>query len=453
MSAVEEQCLAPITFIDLLAVVNGMAVDEGALHAPVEGVSLQRTPATLALDEALLQRPGRVGAHQHEVGLPAFADEAALADAIKLGRGVAHLLYNLLYRKDTFTHQLEHAHERELHHWHARNGFQRAAFLLGDEVGGMVGGDDVYHVVIDGTAQGIAVGLGLHGRVALDEGVQRAVVGLAEQQMGHTSLARNLLAADGACLEQVQFAGGGEVEHMQAGTRFARQLHGQARRGVAGGRGADVGVLADGHIVVVGILCLIFLCVFSDDGGVLAMDGNEQVGAAKDGAQAFHAVHQHVACARTHEELDTAHARTIQAGKVAVVVVRSAEVGGVIHDAAFVQQVELGVEGFEGSGLRQGVGHVHDAGHASCSSRPAFAEDVGLVRQARVAEVHVVVDGAWQQVAAGGVDGFVARGGEGFAVGQYFGDAALVGDDYGALYGLSLVDDEGVVDEGTFHVC
>ena len=75
------------------------------------------------------------------------------------------------------------------------------------------------------------------------------------------------------------------------------------------------------------------------------------------------------------------------------------------------------------------------------------------MRQARVAEVHVVVDDARQQVAAGGVDGFVARGGEGFAVGQYFGDAALVGDDYGALYGLSLVDDEGVVDEGTFHVC
>ena len=183
------------------------------------------------------------------------------------------------------------------------------------------------------------------------------------------------------------------------------------------------------------------------------MDGNEQVGAAKDGAQAFHAVHQHVACARTHEELDAAHTRTVQAGKVAVVVVRRAEVARVVHDAAFVQQVELGVEGFEGGGLRQGVGHVHDARYASCGGGPAFAEDVGLVRQARVAEVHVVVDGAWQQVAAGGVDGFVARGGEGFAVGQYFGDAALVGDDYGALYGLSLVDDEGVVDEGTFHVC
>ena len=317
----------------------------------------------------------------------------------------------------------------------------------------MVGGDDVYHVVVDGTAQGVAVGLGLHRGVAFDEGAQRAVVSLAEQQMGHTSLARNLLAAEGACLEQAQFAGGGEVEHMQAGTRFARQLHGQARRGVAGGRGADVGVLADGHIVVVGILHLIFLCVFSDDGRVLTMDGNEQVGAAEDGAQAFHAVHQHVARARTHEELDAAHARTVQAGKVAVVVVRGAEVGGVVHDAAFVQQVELGVEGFEGSGLRQGVGHVHDAGHASCSSRPAFAEDVGLVRQARVAEVHVVVDGTRQQVAASGVDGFVAGGGEGFAVGQYLGDAALVGDDHGALYGLSLVDDEGVVDEGTFHVC
>ena len=183
------------------------------------------------------------------------------------------------------------------------------------------------------------------------------------------------------------------------------------------------------------------------------MDGNEQVGAAEDGAQAFHAVYQHVARTRAHEELDAAHARTVQAGKVAIVVVRSAEVARVVHDAAFVQQVELGVEGFEGSGLRQGVRHVHDAGYATCDGGPAFAEDVGLVRQARVAEVHVVVDGARQQVAAGGVDGFVTGGGEGFAVGQHLGDAALVGDDHGALYGLSLVDNEGIMDEGTFHVC
>ena len=203
-----------------------MAVDESTLHAPVEGVSLQRTPAAFALDEALLQRPGGAGAHQYEVGLPAFPDEAAFADAIKLGRGVAHLLHNFLYRKDVFIYQLEHAHERELHHRHARNGFQRAALLLGDEVGSMVGGDDVYHVVVDGTAQGVAVGFGLHRRVTLDEGTQCAVVGLAEQQMGHTSLACNLFAAEGACLEQAQLAGGGEMEHMQTGTRFARQLHG-----------------------------------------------------------------------------------------------------------------------------------------------------------------------------------------------------------------------------------
>lgn len=117
--AVEAQCLAPIAFVDFAAVVNGMSVDEGALHVPVEGVSLQRTPAALALDEALLQRPGGVGAHQHEVGLPAFADEAAFADAIEQGGGVAHLLHNLLYRKDAFIYQLEHAHERELHHRHA----------------------------------------------------------------------------------------------------------------------------------------------------------------------------------------------------------------------------------------------------------------------------------------------------------------------------------------------
>lgn len=101
-SAVEAQSLAPIAFVDFAAIEDGMAVDKGALYAPVEGMPLQRTPAALALDKVLLQCPGCVGTYQYEVGLPAFADEAAFADAIELGRGVAHLFDHLLYCEDAF---------------------------------------------------------------------------------------------------------------------------------------------------------------------------------------------------------------------------------------------------------------------------------------------------------------------------------------------------------------
>ena len=80
----------------------------------------------------------------------------------------------------------------------------------------------------------------------------------------------------------------------------------------------------------------------------------------------------------------------------------------------------------------------------------ALAQDVRLVGQARVAEVHVVVDDARQEQAARGIDGLVARGGEGAAVCQYLGDAAVL-DDEGALLARALVDNLCVMYQGSFH--
>ena len=432
-------------------VVDKVSVGKGLFHLPFEGAAFQRAPAAFAQYLVAGQLPVGVGADQYQVGPVAFADEAAAFDAEEAGGGVAHLLYHEFGGEDAFVGQLQHADQRELHHRHARSGPQGASGLFGQQVRGVVGGDEVYLPLHDGPAQGVAVGLAFDGRVALDAGGQHPVVLHLEQQVGHAGFGRYLLRpVQGGVAEQRQFLGRGDVHHVQAGAGFGGQLDGQARRGVAGLHGADVGMFVEGDVGPFNVGGLVFLGVAADDVLVFAVCGDEHVRAAEDASQTVHAVHQHVARAGAHEELDAAHARPVQAGEEGVVVIGGAEVARVVHYALLCQQRLFLLQCFEGHGGRVGVGHVHDGGHSARGCGAALAEDVGLVRQSGVAEVHMVVDDAGQQAAAGGVDGLVARGGEGPAVGQYLGDAP-VGDDEGALLALSLVDDGCVVYQGSFH--
>ena len=69
----------------------------------------------------------------------------------------------------------------------------------------------------------------------------------------------------------------------------------------------------------------------------------------------------------------------------------------------------LGGENFGGAGRRNGVRHVEHGGDAAERRRRGAALEVLLVRIAGIAEMHVVVDRAWQHVQAGGVER-LARG-------------------------------------------
>ena len=96
-------------------------------------------------------------------------------------------------------------------------------------------------------------------------------------------------------------------------------------------------------------------------------------------------------------------------------------------------------------GLGQGVGHVEEGRDAAGGRGAAFALHVGFVRQARVAEVYVGVDDAGQQVAASGVDRFVAGHAGGSGAFDNFGDGVVL-DDERADERAALVDEGGVID-------
>ena len=60
-------------------------------------------------------------------------------------------------------------------------------------MGRMVGGYNVYQAGVDGCTQGIAVGLLLNGRIALDTCAQRAIVTEREEEMGNACLGGDML--------------------------------------------------------------------------------------------------------------------------------------------------------------------------------------------------------------------------------------------------------------------
>ena len=61
------------------------------------------------------------------------------------------------------------------------------------------------------------------------------------------------------------------------------------------------------------------------------------------------------------------------------------------------------LESVERDSLRLGVWHVHKRGYTAHQCRTRLALDVGFVRQSRLAEVHLVVDGPGQNVVAGNI--------------------------------------------------
>ena len=58
------------------------------------------------------------------------------------------------------------------------------------------------------------------------------------------------------------------------------------------------------------------------------------------------------------------------------------------------------VESFEGCGGGERIGHIKNSCHASCRGSIALRFEVGFLRQTWIAEMYVLINDAWKQVAA-----------------------------------------------------
>lgn len=190
--------------------------------------------------------------------------------------------------------------------------------------------------------------------------------------------------------------------------------------------------------------------VLADGVLVLAMGGYQHAGFREDGAQGFHPVYQHVARAGSHEQLHAAYPGLVQFLQQVDIVVGRSEVEGIVDDAFGGGVGKLLFQGFQRGGLGVAVRHVHEGGHASGCGSGCFGGHVRLVGQARVTEMHVVVNDTWNEVTAVGVYLFVARAGRAFVCVKHFADD-FVFYDYGTGKAAAFVHDKGVVYPGTFH--
>ena len=82
----------------------------GLFDLPLESVTFKRTPSAPAHDIVGCQCP-RLAAYHDEVGFHAFANEAAVLDAEKAGRVVAHQFHHPLQAEYALFHQIEHGNK------------------------------------------------------------------------------------------------------------------------------------------------------------------------------------------------------------------------------------------------------------------------------------------------------------------------------------------------------
>ena len=199
----------------------------------------------------------------------------------------------------------------------------------------------------------------------------------------------------------------------------------------------------------IGIL-LIFRQVLTYDVLVFAVSHNDLICASEDALQALLAVHKHVACATTHEKLHSTGPVTVYLWQFCIVVIGSPEVARIVYHRFLPQQFYLLLQRIQCGGLRQRVWHVHDGSHPSSSCCHTLRAYVSLVRQTRIAEMHVLVDDTWQQVASRGVNDLGIGVGKRFTIREYLCYGTILYQDR-ALLLRAIVHDDGIVYQCTFH--
>ena len=192
----------------------------------------------------------------------------------------------------------------------------------------------------------------------------------------------------------------------------------------------------------------------------LAMGRHDGRGRGEQRLQGLLVVDQHVARRRAHEKLDAADTAVVGLRYFLEIVVGGSQPESIVGPRLGTGQVHLVLPGGQRHRGRVGVGHVEKGGHASRHRRHRLGGDVGLVRQPRLAEMHMGVDHPGQQPQPPGLDAlhsgpqtaqFIGQEGrKGRALGINAGHKAVFNQDR-TLHLPAFVDYRCITDQGSRH--
>ena len=222
-------------------------------------------------------------------------------------------------------------------------------------------------------------------------------------------------------LQVVEFLGGGDVQDVRRAAGGAGQRH-QAP-------GAEEGafLVAPFHVAAIGVARLEHVLAVLQAVFVLAVIGDAAAAGAHDAFQVLVVLDHQVAGGTAGEDLDRADAAAeFQLCQFGDVGLGAADIEAHVAPGLAFHVVLLPGELFGIGDRRRGVRHVEHRGKAAEHGGAGAGGDALHRLVAGVAQMHVRVDQAGQNVQAGGVDGLVGGGVGGHAEG---GDAAVADAD------------------------
>ncbi len=175
---------------------------------------------------------------------------------------------------------------------------------------------------------------------------------------------------------------------------------------------------------------------------VLGMEGGAAADAFEHRAHARVVLDQQRAGGGAHEDFDAGNAgQHFQLAELPGVLAGGADIEGEIAMHAVMRALDLVGDRFGGGGGGIGVGHLEHGGDAAEHGAARARFEVFLVGQAGLAEMHVAVDHARQQMQAAAVDHLaggsarkVADGGKAAAADAEIAGALAVLVDHGAAF-------------------
>ena len=164
------------------------------------------------------------------------------------------------------------------------------------------------------------------------------------------------------------------------------------------------GIAPDG--MAGGIAGDLFIHALAQAEFIFTVEGGAAVGLRQNAGNAFIILDQQFTGGRAHENLDAGAARQLfEGGELGHIFPGAAHVKGEIAIHAVGGAADLVGQGCGGDGERLGIGHFENAGDAAHDRGAAAGFQVFLVFKAGLAEMHLAVDDAGQDVQALAIQG------------------------------------------------